>query len=294
MQDGLRWQIGNGFKVQVWKDKWLPSSSTYKVVSPRLNAPMDLRVSELIDMENRCWNIHLLQQLFLPFEVEEIRSTPLSNSLPSDKQIWTGTSNGLFTVRSAYKLAMESYGISGGSSSSNDSNLRYFWKKLWQLPIPHKVKHFLWHACCDILPTKANLMRRKVLSDDLIEECMLEVETSGHFFWSCPRAKQVWHCSRLLNPNYASPNSAGQFNSFMELAWKMIMVDQCHDSMVALMGMIAWRLWGNKNEIRNGGKRLGEMELCHDASLWLLQFQEANEATIATAPVQSKSGLQHT
>ena len=74
---------------------------------------MDLRVSELIDMENRCWNIHLLQQLFLPFEVEEIRSTPLSNSLPSDKQIWTGTSNGLFTVRSAYKLAMESYGISG-------------------------------------------------------------------------------------------------------------------------------------------------------------------------------------
>ena len=35
----------------------------------------------------------------------------------------------------------------------------------------------------------------------------------------------------------------------MELAWKMIMVDQCHDSMVALMGTIAWRLWGNKNEI---------------------------------------------
>ena len=54
VQDGLRWQIGNGFKVQVWKDKWLPSSSTYKVVSPRLNSPLDLSVSELIDMENRC------------------------------------------------------------------------------------------------------------------------------------------------------------------------------------------------------------------------------------------------
>ena len=36
------------------------------------------------------------------------------------------------------------------------------------------------------------------------------------------------------------------------------------------------------------------MELCHDASLWLLQFQEANEATAATAPVQSESRLQHT
>ena len=72
------------------------------------------------------------------------------------------------------------------------------------------------------------------------------------------------------------------------------MVDQCHDSMVALMGTIAWRLWGNRNEIRNGGKRLGELELCHDASLWLLQFKEANEATTATTPVQFESGLQHT
>ena len=72
------------------------------------------------------------------------------------------------------------------------------------------------------------------------------------------------------------------------------MVDQCHDSMVALMGTIAWRLWGNRNEIRNGGKRLGELELCHDASLWPLQFKEANEATTATAPVQSESGLQQT
>ena len=74
-------------------------------------------------MENRCWNIHLLQQLFLLFEVEEISSIPLTNSLPFDKLIWTGTSNGLFIVRSAYKLAMESYGNSGGASSSNDSNL---------------------------------------------------------------------------------------------------------------------------------------------------------------------------
>ena len=114
VQHGLRWQIDNGFNVQVWKDKWLPSSSTYKVVSPRLNSPADLRVSKLIDSDNRCWNLHLLQQLFLAFEVEEIRSIPLSNSPPPDKLIWTGTSNGLFTVRSACKLAMESSGDSVG------------------------------------------------------------------------------------------------------------------------------------------------------------------------------------
>ena len=48
----------------------------------------------------------------------------------------------------------------------------------------------------------------------------------------------MWRCSRLLNPDYAGLNFAG-FNSFMELVWKMLMVDRCHDSMVATMGMIA-------------------------------------------------------
>ena len=142
VRHGLRWQIGNGLNVQVWNDKWLPSSSIFKVVSPRLNSPADLRVSKLIDSENMCWNLHLLQQLFLPFEVEEIRSVPLSNSLPPDKLIWTGTSNGLFTVRIAYKLALECSGDSGSNSSSDDSHLRCFWKKLWRLPTPHKVRHF--------------------------------------------------------------------------------------------------------------------------------------------------------
>lgn len=102
-------------------------------------------------MENKCWNLHLMHQLFLLFEVEEISSIPLNNLLPLDKLIWTETSNGLFTVRSAYKLAMEIYGNSGGASSSNNSNLRCFWKKLWRLPAPHKVRYFLWRACRDIL-----------------------------------------------------------------------------------------------------------------------------------------------
>jgi len=52
---------------------------------------------------------------------------------------------------------MECSGDYVGASSSDDSNLRCFWKKLWQLPTPHKVRHFLWHACKDIVPTKVNL-----------------------------------------------------------------------------------------------------------------------------------------
>jgi hypothetical protein len=34
VHDGLIWRIGNGDKVQIWKDKWIPRPSTFKVQSP--------------------------------------------------------------------------------------------------------------------------------------------------------------------------------------------------------------------------------------------------------------------
>ena len=30
VQKGRRWQVGNGRSIMIWKDKWLPSPSTYE------------------------------------------------------------------------------------------------------------------------------------------------------------------------------------------------------------------------------------------------------------------------
>ena len=67
-----------------------------------------------------------------------------------------------------------------------------------------------------------------------------------------------------------------------------MMADHCDEGVMALVGTIAWRLWGNQNEIRNGGKRIGELELLHGASLWLLEYQEAT----ADVPKQFDSLVQ--
>ncbi|KAK9997417.1 hypothetical protein SO802_022103 [Lithocarpus litseifolius] len=72
------------------------------------------------------------------------------------------------------------------------------WKSLWRLPIPHKARHFAWRACREALPTKVNLRRRKVLIDDSCEWCKEKPETAGHALWSCPRAQEVWECSKLV------------------------------------------------------------------------------------------------
>ena len=29
----MRWQVGDGTQIKAWKDKWIPSPRTYKVVT---------------------------------------------------------------------------------------------------------------------------------------------------------------------------------------------------------------------------------------------------------------------
>ena len=31
---GIRWRVGNGNMIHIWKDKWLPTPTTHKVFSP--------------------------------------------------------------------------------------------------------------------------------------------------------------------------------------------------------------------------------------------------------------------
>lgn len=52
---GVRWWIGNGRSVGIWKDKWLPTPTTFRVVSLRNMFAEDTWVSELIDAETKEW-----------------------------------------------------------------------------------------------------------------------------------------------------------------------------------------------------------------------------------------------
>ncbi|XP_075650197.1 uncharacterized protein LOC142620773 [Castanea sativa] len=76
--------------------------------------------------------------------------------MPDDRQVWAETSNGIFSIRSAYKLTLELETNREIGSCSDGSNI-WFWKRLWSIQIPHKIRHFAWRAAHDILPIKENL-----------------------------------------------------------------------------------------------------------------------------------------
>jgi hypothetical protein len=49
LQLGFRWKIENGRQIRIWKDSWLPTHSTFKVVFPKPQQSPYIFVSDLID-----------------------------------------------------------------------------------------------------------------------------------------------------------------------------------------------------------------------------------------------------
>ena len=124
----------------------------------------------------------MIWDVFLPHEAEAILGLVLSSRLPEDRLVWAPSSNGRFSICSDYMIAMDmkEEGLKG--AISDGSRLKRFWKTLWGLAIPPEVRHFAWRVRKDILSTKENLMRRKVLLGGQCEVCHTNVESSGHIF----------------------------------------------------------------------------------------------------------------
>ena len=243
VKKGVMWRMDNERDVKVWGDRWLPCSSSHGVISPRLFLHEDTRVGELIDTKVKCWKSSVVDTIFPPHEAKAIKSIPLSVRLPPDKLVWAETANGKFTVKSAYHLAVSISSSDSRGSASDCSQLRRFWRRLWGLAIPFKVKHFAWRVCRDALPTKVNLKRRKVLTKDSCKWCKVKPETVGHVLWGYPKAQKVWECSKLV----LSLDKRDDF-SFMDLLWQMLLGDNVNFDCVARLVMIAWKVWQSRNE----------------------------------------------
>lgn len=71
LKRGMRWRVGDGENIKIWKDPWIPGTQTRKIISPRGDANEEAEVGVLIDPIRKEWNVELVNQLFLPFEGRE-------------------------------------------------------------------------------------------------------------------------------------------------------------------------------------------------------------------------------
>ena len=133
-------------------------------------------VSDLMDTETKQWDRGKISTLFAYRTRMEILSIPLQNSTAQDKMEWKENRNRIFTVKSAYKVALRLQENTQAEHSRAGLD-RPIWKKIWKLNIPPKVRNFLWRACSNILPTRENLHRRRVQMEPWCELCCQCTET---------------------------------------------------------------------------------------------------------------------
>lgn len=78
------------------------------------------------------------------------------------------------------------------AESSSGCAGKRVWAALCKLEIPNKVKVFGWKACNEILPTKMNLAKRRIIADAVCLICTRFQEIAMHVLWGCDAAQDVW------------------------------------------------------------------------------------------------------
>ncbi|KAL0446293.1 UNVERIFIED_CONTAM: putative mitochondrial protein [Sesamum latifolium] len=203
---GSRWRVGDGEKIRIWHDRWLPRPFPYTPTMHTQND--DTRVSSLIEHNTTEWNESRLQALFSPSEISCIKSIPLGK-YTVDRIIWHFNTNGKFLVKSAHHLAVQIQSMHSPSSSSNLGNgipNSEDWKFVWNRAVPRKTMIFCWKVCHNALPTLSNLAKRRVDVCNFCPVCSKEDETLSHVLFECNFARQIWALSHLPHQILSAPH----------------------------------------------------------------------------------------
>lgn len=268
LNKGLRWKVGNGATVNV-RDRWLPKPTTFRLDFTNCQLDMDMKVRDLINWDNRSWKRDFLVSRVTEEDLDFILAIPVSLLPREDTLVWHYTNHGIYSVKTGYQLALEekrSYMQYGESSNSGEA----VWKIIWNLDIPPKVRLFLWRACREVLPVRANLVRRGLLVDPMCPVCGFQMENVLHSLTACPAAAVAWFmCPLGLHAEEVGGESF--FHWFQSLCNKLNREQLC------IVAMIAWGVWNGRNaSIHGGGSTKPEDNV--QFSLRLLgDFQRARE-----------------
>uniref|UniRef100_A0A803PUH8 Reverse transcriptase zinc-binding domain-containing protein n=1 Tax=Cannabis sativa TaxID=3483 RepID=A0A803PUH8_CANSA len=192
LKKGLVWKIGVGTNVPLSASNWIPGLPSPTILHPI--DPSQAFVSFFINHDTT-WNVPKLNHFFPSYQVDSILRIPLDPTM-ADSLIWGFHPSGLITVKSSYHLASSLASIDA-PSSTNPNPFQQWWKKLWSLSVPPKIKHFTWKAFNHILPCALNLSQKKILPHPTCSICSNSTESVTHALMGCPRAKNIWKLSRF-------------------------------------------------------------------------------------------------
>jgi ribonuclease HI len=185
LRSGLCWRVGDGNLIKFWMDDWtgLGPLSNFALHSDAI--VYDALIHDF--WSDNDWNIQLLSTCLPSHIVDQISKYPISQSGDvSDNQVWRPSSNGNFSVSSAYQLAISSENSSTGP-----------WKRIWALNIPPKLKVFAWTVAHGRLLTNVQRYTRHLCPNPCCQFCPGNAETMLHLLRDCCFARKVWAACKI-------------------------------------------------------------------------------------------------
>jgi hypothetical protein len=269
---GARWRIGNGEKVSICNDKWLPNQAGFKVWSRCEDLEEGALVCELIDPDTKQWKRDLISHLFHSREAMQILSIPLSQRMPPDELIWHFERDGHYSVRSAHHLLKQNHSRDMAESSGHQTSK--LWSEIWKAPVPNRVRNFLWRLAKNILPTRANLAKKGVQIENLCPLCNSEPETIDHTFLHCQIARLTWFASQI---GVHAPQS-------MPLNQWLLQGLTCEETMgTQLFCVLLWKIWGARNNLIFKNKPINPIEVAQDAMSFVQELPSYHQARNPTS-----------
>jgi hypothetical protein len=206
-------------------------------------------VSELIKPDTRSWDEDTVRKYFYPHDAEAILAIKLTQRPSDDFVAWSMEDNGIFTVRSAYRLGLQPCldRLASGQSSSAPLGDRPVWDTIWKTPVPQKIRVFGWKAATNTLAVQQSLHRRVEKIDPVCSVCGMDVEDEHHALVMCTPARALRDSLRAI---WFLPPEAEFRNSGKEWFLNMI-INASKETRVKLLYLF-WRVWHHRNNIVHG------------------------------------------
>lgn len=199
LKEGIIWRVGSGSKIQIWRDNWVPRGNL-KISAPVVWSRLR-RVADLIIPGTNLWNEPLIRSLFFPFDADEILKIRLPPPKTNDFIAWHFEKTGSFSVRSAYRLALNlKQNLSASGTSAAPDGHRNLWRLIWRAPVPPKIRIFAWKLATYSLAIQANRHHRHMDALPTCSICGMEAEDGFHAVMTCTKARYLRDCQKEMEP----------------------------------------------------------------------------------------------
>lgn len=181
---GCIWRVGSGENIRIFKDNWVATKNGVSFTNPPL-IPDDVSVADL-RLANGEWNREFIETLFDPVDVKKFMSVPVGLIDNEDFLAWNYTKNGVYSIRSGYREALNLKDVAESSSTSTSKS---WWKLVWSINVPPIVKNFVWRVSKNWIPTNFNLFKRSFTKKNYCNRCKVVPDSTCHSLWTCPFVK---------------------------------------------------------------------------------------------------------